>query len=149
MQIVDKPLDNIARQIRSYVKGLEEIQVHGVPRLNIEYTADNSIREKRGAVDQTYFYQFADERIDIIPSPTKSAVRLDLLRESLLGHLDRRVIIDEQECPLLIRALKAAKWRFANGIKTDTLEFDPNLYPLQAFECAIELALSEKETTGY
>ena len=106
MQIVDESLDKIARQIRTYVKQLEEARDPDFPRLDVEYTADSSIRERKGAVDQTYFYQFGEERIDIIPSLTKTTIRLDLLRESFLGHQDRRIIIDDQECPLLMRALR-------------------------------------------
>ena len=50
---------------------------------------------------------------------------------------------------ILVRALKTAKWKFVNGVKTNQLEFDPMLYPLEAFQVAVENAVSEKKTVGY
>jgi len=76
-------------------------------------------------------------------------LRVNMIRESLLGHKERKIIVNEINCPLLVRALKTAKWKFVNGIRTDVVESDPMLYPLPALECAIEMAVSEKQTTGY
>jgi predicted phage terminase large subunit-like protein len=141
LQLVDEPLDKISRKLRGIARDYE--------RRDMVYTADDSIRDRRGSAEASYFYQFGDQRIDIIPSRVKSDLRVNMLRESLLGHKERKIIIHGTNCPLLVRALKTAKWKFVNGIRTDTVESDPMLYPLPALECAIEMAVSEKQTTGY
>jgi hypothetical protein len=82
-------------------------------------------------------------------SKTSEDVRLKTIREILLGHKDRKLLVNESSCPLLVRALKTAKWKYVNGIKTDQLEYDPMLYPLEAFQVAVESAVGEKRVVGY
>ena len=115
----------------------------------MRYTADAKVKERKGAIEESYFYRFSKQRIHLTLSKTKEEVRIGMLRELLLGHKDRKLVVNESSCPLLMRALKTAKWRYVNGIKTDQLEYDPMLYPLEAFQVAVEGVVSEKKVVGY
>jgi predicted phage terminase large subunit-like protein len=141
LQIIDEPLDMIVRELRKFSKEIE--------RLDVRYAADASVKERKGAVQESYFYRFSKERVHLLLSKTSEDVRLKTIREILLGHKDRKLLVNESSCPLLVRALKTAKWKYVNGIKTDQLEYDPMLYPLEAFQVAVESAVGEKRVVGY
>ena len=85
--------------------------------------------------------------------PIKTRKRMD--RDNLdpismlLRNKGKGLTIHEQECPLLIRALRKAKHKMVKGVKTATLENTGEEYPLFALRIALEDALRTVKVTSY
>jgi hypothetical protein len=85
--------------------------------------------------------------------PVKTRKRMD--RDNLdsismlLRNKGKGLIIHEQECHLLIRALRKARHRMSKGIKTAALENTGEEYPLFALRVALEDALRTVKVTSY
>jgi len=57
--------------------------------------------------------------------------------------------INETECPLLCRALRKAKYRLVNGVKTGAMQNSGEEYPAIALRVALEEALTKASASGY
>jgi len=59
------------------------------------------------------------------------------------------LLVHEQECPLLIRALRKASHKVSKGIKTAALDYTGEEYPLYALRVGLDDALNTVRVTSY
>ncbi len=62
---------------------------------------------------------------------------------------DIKLLINEPECPLLISALRKAKYKTRGGVRTGVFDKTGSEFPVIAFRVALEEALSKAIATGY
>jgi hypothetical protein len=67
----------------------------------------------------------------------------------LLRNKEGGLLVHEQQCPLLVRALRKARHKMSKGVKTAALENTGEEYPLFAFRVALEDALRKVRVVSY
>ena len=60
-----------------------------------------------------------------------------------------RLIINEHGCPLIIRALRKAKYKLINNVKTGNMANTGEEFPVYALRFALEEAMSKSSVSGY
>jgi hypothetical protein len=84
--------------------------------------------------------------------PMRTRKRMDrssLDPVSMLLREKDGLIVHEQECPLLIRALRKASHKVMKGVKSAALENTGEEYPLYALRVGLEDALKSTRVTSY
>jgi hypothetical protein len=68
---------------------------------------------------------------------------------TLLRNRDKGLMINEPQCPLLVRAIRKASHKVIKGVKGAEMENTGEEYPLYALRVALEGALSQVSVMAY